>query len=248
MPSMRITSHRVGSLVGTIVSATFLLAIAAMNVAILVQVWRAFQRVKNDQTYTDDSLDTLLCGGGFLSRILRPMFAMIRSSWHMYPLGFLFGLGFDTATEIGLLGISGAAASKGMSIWSIMVFPTLFTAGMTLLDTTDGILMLGAYGWAFVRPVRKLYYNLTITAVSVLVAVLVGGIEVLGLIADRFNLDSGFWSAIGTLNSNFGIVGFGIIGIFIASWLVAAVIYRWKGYDKLDAELATVSIHSPPIN
>ena len=125
----------------------------------------------------------------------------------MYPLGLLFGLGFDTATEVGVLGISATQASQGLSIWSILVFPALFTAGMSLLDTSDSILMLGAYGWAFVKPIRKLYYNLTITAISVAVAVLVGGIEALGLIGDRLSLTGGFWDAIGALNDNFGLLG-----------------------------------------
>jgi high-affinity nickel-transport protein len=152
----------------------------------------------------------------------------------MYPLGLLFGLGFDTATEIGLLGISAAEASKGLPVWSILVFPALFTAGMSLVDTADGILMLGAYGWAYIKPIRKLYYNMTITAVSVVVALLVGGIEVLGLIANKFDLAGGFWDLIGDLNDNFGWLGYLIIGIFAASWLVASVIYRLKRYDEIE--------------
>ena len=152
----------------------------------------------------------------------------------MYPLGLLFGLGFDTATEIGLLGISAASAAQGMPIWSILVFPVLFTAGMTLIDTTDSILMLGAYGWAFVKPVRKLYYNITITAVSVLIALLVGSIEGLGLLAEKLELSGGFWDVVGNLNDHFGMVGYYIIGIFILSWAVSAAIYKWKGYEHLD--------------
>jgi high-affinity nickel-transport protein len=152
----------------------------------------------------------------------------------MYPLGFLFGLGFDTATEVGLLGISAAEASKGLEIWSILVFPALFTVGMSLIDSIDSILMLGAYGWAFVKPIRKLYYNMTITAVSVVVAVIVGGIEALGLVGDQLNLGGPFWDAVGSLNDNFGNIGFVIIGVFIAAWVVSAAIYRLRGYDRLD--------------
>ena len=128
----------------------------------------------------------------------------------MYPIGVLFGLGFDTATEVGLLGISATQAAQGLSIWSILVFPALFTAGMTLIDTTDSVLMLGAYGWAFVKPIRKLYYNLTITAASVVVAVVVGGLETLNLIGDQLGLTDGggFWGAIGALNDNFGMLGY----------------------------------------
>lgn len=152
----------------------------------------------------------------------------------MYPLGFLFGLGFDTATEIGLLGISAAEAAKGMPIWSILVFPALFTAGMSLVDTADSVLMLSAYGWAFTRPIRKLYYNMTITFVSVVVAILVGGIEALGLLGDRLGMSGPFWRAVGVLNSNFGHIGYLIIGVFVVSWTASVAIYRIKGYDELD--------------
>ena len=161
---------------------------------------------------------------------------MIRHSWQMYPLGFLFGLGFDTATEIGLLGISAAEASKGLSVWSILVFPALFTAGMSLVDTADSILMLGAYGWAFVKPIRKLFYNMAITAVSVVVALLVGGIEVLGLLSDKLNLRGGFWDFIGALNDNFGLFGYLIIGVFAASWLISTIVYRVKRYDDIEVQ------------
>ncbi|MEP7087458.1 MAG: HoxN/HupN/NixA family nickel/cobalt transporter, partial [Gemmatimonadota bacterium] len=179
--------HAIGSMIGTLVSALFLLVIAIMNVFILVSVYRTFHRVRAGGRYVEEELDVLLSGGGFLARIFRPLFGMIRESWHMYPLGFLFGLGFDTATEIGLLGISAAEASKGMPIWSIMVFAALFTAGMSLVDTADSVMMASAYGWAFVKPIRKLYYNMTITFVSVIVALLVGGIEALGLVGDRLH-------------------------------------------------------------
>ena len=155
----------------------------------------------------------------------------------MYPLGVLFGLGFDTATEVGLLGISATQASQGLSIWSIMVFPALFAAGMSLLDTADSILMLGAYGWAFVKPIRKLYYNLTITAISVLVAIVVGGIEALGLIGGQFALSGGFWDAVGVLNDNFGVLGYCIVGIFALSWLIASVVYRAMRYDENEIPL-----------
>ena len=222
-----------GSVVGTLVSATFLLVIAVMNLFILTAIYRTCHRVRKGGEYVDEDLDSLLAGGGFLARLLRPLFAMIQRSWHMYPLGLLFGLGFDTATEIGLLGISAAGAAQGMSIWSILVFPALFTAGMSLADTTDSVLMLGAYGWAFTTPIRKLYYNLTITFVSVLAALLVGGIEALGLIGSKLDLQRPFWKAIAALNGNFGVIGYLIIGVFILSWAVSIGFYHFRGYDQV---------------
>src|SRR5277367_6694611 len=179
-------ARHIGGVVGTLVSTLFLFGIAIVYLIVLRSIYRAFARVRGGAPYVEEDFDLLLADRGFLARLFRPMFAIITRSWHMYPLGLLFGLGFDTATEIGLLGISAAEAAKGLSLWSILVFPALFAAGMSLIDTTDNILMLGAYGWAFVKPVRKLYYNLTITLVSVVVAVAVGGIESLGLLADQF--------------------------------------------------------------
>src|SRR5260370_661089 len=139
---------------------------------------------------------------------------LISRSWHMFPLGFLFGLGFDTATEVALLGLSATQAAQGVSVWSILVFPALFAAGMALIDTTDGVLMLGAYNWAFVKPIRKLYYNLTITLVSVVVAFLIGGIELLGLLGDRLGLSGWFWQAVGGLTTKFHALGPPTIAVF----------------------------------
>jgi nickel/cobalt transporter (NiCoT) family protein len=172
---------------------------------------------------------------GLLVRLLRPLFRLISQSWHMLPLGFLFGLGFDTATEVGLLGISSTQAGQGMSIWSIMVFPVLFAAGMALIDTTDGVLMLGAYNWAFVKPIRRLYYNLVITAASVVVAALIGGIEGLGLIGDQLGLEGSFWDGIGALNGNFSGIGFVIVGVFIFAWIASVIFYRYARLNDLDA-------------
>ena len=230
--------HSIGGVIGTAISAAFLLIIASINVVILANVYRAFRRVRDGRPLDDRDLDLMLAGGGVLARLARSLFRMIERSWHMYPLGLLFGLGFDTATEVGLLGISAAEASDGLSIWSILVFPALFTAGMTLIDTTDSVMMVGAYGWAFVKPIRKLYYNMTITFVSVIVAVIVGGVEALGLIADRLGLSGGFWDAVAALNDNFGVLGYLIIGLFIASWMVSLLIYRINGYDRLEARPA----------
>jgi high-affinity nickel-transport protein len=227
-------ARAVGGVVGTLVSALFLFGIAIVNIVVLISIYSAFVRVRNGAPYVDEDFDMLLASRGFLAHLFRPMFAMIRRSWHMYPLGVLFGLGFDTATEIGLLGISAAEASKGLSMWSIMVFPALFAAGMSLIDTTDNILMLGAYGWAFIKPVRKLYYNMTITFVSVVVALVVGGIEALGLVAGEFHWSGRFWDAVLKLNGNFGALGYLIIGVFVLSWVLSIAIYKWRRFDELE--------------
>ena len=210
-----------GAVAGTLVSALFLFAIAFANVLVLISIYRTFQKVKAGGRFVEEDLDMALANRGLLGRLFRRFFRLVEKSWHMYPLGLLFGLGFDTATEVGLLGISATQAAQGLPIWSILVFPALFTAGMTLLDTTDSILMLGAYGWAFIKPVRKLYYNLTITAASVIVAVVVGGLETLNLIGDQLGLTDGggFWGAIGDLNDNFGTLGYIIVGVFALAWV-----------------------------
>ncbi|MGC9954767.1 MAG: HoxN/HupN/NixA family nickel/cobalt transporter [Rhizomicrobium sp.] len=227
----------IGGFVGTLVSATFLLAIAAMNFVILATITRTFLRVKAGTPYVEEDLDMLLAGRGLLAKLFRPLFRMIRHSWQMYLLGFLFGLGFDTATEICLLGISAAQGSGGMMLWSIMVFPALFAAGMSLIDTADGILMLGAYGWAFLKPLRKLTYNMAITFVSAVVALLVGGVEALGLIGEKLALKGPFWNGVGALNDNFGTLGYLIIAVFAVCWIGSAAIYRVCGYDRLEAEI-----------
>jgi high-affinity nickel-transport protein len=224
-----------GGLIGTSVSAFFLFAIAGANILILAGIWRTFNAVKRGEPLVEEDLDILLSSRGLMGRLFRRLFRLIAQSWHMYPLGFLFGLGFETATEVGLLGISAEGASEGLSPWAILVFPALFSAGMALVDTADGILMLGAYGWAFVKPIRKLYYNLSITLVSVLAAVVVGGVETLGLIAEQLKLEGGFWELVGTVNENFGILGYGIIGIFAFGWLASLVIYKVKRYDEIEA-------------
>ena len=164
----------------------------------------------------------------------------------MYPLGFLFGLGFDTATEVGLLGISAAEAGNGLPIWSILVFPALFTAAMTLVDTTDSVLMVGAYGWAFVKPLRKLYYNMTITLASVVVALIIGGTETLGLIAGKFGLEGGVWDVVAGLNENLGMFGYLIIVVFVVCWAASMAIYRLKGYDAIEIEMAPIAREKVP--
>ena len=226
--------HNIGGLIGVTASALFLLVIGVANLFILKGIWSAFGRARRGEKIIDEDLDTLLAGRGLLARIFRSVFRAVSRSWHMYPIGFLFGLGFDTATEIGLLGISATQGAQGMSFWTILVFPALFTAGMSLMDTTDSILMTGAYGWAFVNPIRKLWYNLTITAASVVVALFISSVEVIGLIGDKIGLKGAFWDVIVGLNDNLANFGFAVIGIFMASWIVSSVIYRAKGFDNLE--------------
>jgi nickel/cobalt transporter (NiCoT) family protein len=223
----------VGSLIGTGISALFLFAIAIANLVILSGVWKTFKQARHGGRFVEEDFDLLLNRRGLLARWFRPLFRLITESWHMYLLGFLFGLGFDTATEVALLAISATAAAKGASIWAIMVFPTLFAAGMALVDTTDGVLMLGAYRWAFIKPMRKLYYNLIITFASVLVAVLVGGIETLGLLSDQFSLKGAFWDGVEVLNRNFTTLGAAVIGLFIAAWVGSAIVYRHNKLDEI---------------
>jgi high-affinity nickel-transport protein len=228
----------IGSVIGTGTSAFFLLAIAAVNLIILRGVWRSFQRARRGEAVAEHELDQLLSGRGLLARIFRPLFRMVTRSWHMFAIGFLFGLGFDTATEITLFTVAGSQASGGMSFGTVMIFPALFAAGMTLVDTSDSVLMVGAYGWAFLNPIRKIWYNLTITAISALVAMLIGGIEALGLLSSKLELAGGFWDMVGRLNS--GLAGFGyvVIAIFVASWIVSLLIYRWSGLGRIVVERA----------
>jgi nickel/cobalt transporter (NiCoT) family protein len=218
----------------TLVSALFLFAIAAMNIVIFLGIYRNYRHVRRGGAYVEEDLDLLLARRGFLARIFRPLFRLVTRSWHMFPLGFLFGLGFDTTTEVAVFGFASAQASQGVPFPQIMLLPILFAAGMALVDTSDGVMMLGAYDWAFVKPIRKLFYNLTITLVSVLVALLIGGIEALGLVGDQLGLTGGFWLAIGRLNDNFNSLGFVIIGVFLAAWIVSFAIYKAKGLDEID--------------
>jgi high-affinity nickel-transport protein len=224
----------IGGVVGTSISALFLYAIAGINLAVLVDVYRTFRRVERGGAYADAAVDLSLERRGFWCRLFAPVMRMIDASWQMYPLGVLFGLGFDTATEVGILGIAALEAGKGLPVYAIMVFPLLFTAGMCLLDTTDGVLMLGCYGWAFVKPVRKLYYNLNVTLVSVLVAVLVGTIEMLSIAGPQLGLRGSLWDALGRISDNFGAIGAAIVGIFVLSWCVSTAIYKLRRYDELE--------------
>ncbi|MEO7019609.1 MAG: HoxN/HupN/NixA family nickel/cobalt transporter [Ktedonobacteraceae bacterium] len=234
------TLKYIGGIVGTLVSSIFLLVIAAINIVILLDIYKTFREVKNGGVYDDYSLDESLNKRGLMGRFFRPLLAITKNSWNMYPIGVLFGLGFDTATEVGLLAMAATTAGQGVPILAILIFPALFTAGMTLMDTTDSILMLGAYGWAFVKPVRKLYYNLNITLISVIVAVVIGGIEAFSLLAQELNLTGPFWDQVNFLNGGqaFNALGFFIVGLFLVSWLISTIIYKVKRYDDLEIAIA----------
>lgn len=215
----------VTDVLGTSASAMFLLFIGFYNILVLRGVWRAYTEARRHGAEAVD-IDKLLEQRGFLARFLAPLFGLISTSWHMFPLGLLFALGFDTATEISIFGLSAVEASKGVPIWTIMIFPALFTVGMALVDATDGVLMVGAYGWAFIDPMRKLTYNLVITAVSVVVAVFIGGVEALALIGDKLELGGWFWDAIARVNGNMGNLGFAVVALFLTAWLASMALLR----------------------
>lgn len=221
----------VGAAIGTATSACFLVIVGLANLVILRGVWRTFVRVRNGESIAD--LETVWRDKGVLTRLFSRFFRLVTRAGHMYPLGFLFGLGFDTATEIGVLGISATSAAGGLGVWHVMVFPALFTAAMTLVDTTDSVLMVRAYCWAFVRPTRKLWYNLTMTGASVAVALLIGGVEALGIIGGRAGFDGPFWQSVEHWNDDLGSLGFAIIAVFLVSWAVSLCVYRWKRFDDL---------------
>jgi high-affinity nickel-transport protein len=221
----------VGGVAGTIISGCFLYLIGIINLIVMIDLFKAFKRVANGENYDDLDVDQYLANRGLIGRFFRPLFRMVSKSWHMYLIGFLFGLGFDTATEVGILAVSAHGGQVGMSFWTIMLLPALFTVGMCLVDTSDGILMLGAYGWAFIKPIRKLYYNLCITLLSVLVAFVVGTYELLQIMQAQFNLHGSFWDVVARLN--FDNLGFVIIGTFVAGWLVSMLVYKWKKYETV---------------
>jgi len=226
----------VAGLVGTSISAVFLFMMAVINIIILVQIVQAFRHVTRGGVYNEEDIDEMLNKRGFFARIFRGLFKSIDKSWKMYPVGFLFGLGFDTATEIGLFVIAGTAGKFHLPVYTAFLLPLMFAAGMTLMDTTDSIMMLGAYGWAFVKPIRKLFYNMTITLISVLVALVIGGVETLSIIQGQLDLGGPFWSFVGNITggSNFGWVGVGIISIFVLSWILSTIIYRVNRYEDIE--------------
>jgi high-affinity nickel-transport protein len=195
---------------------------------------QAFRGATRGGVYDEAEVDAYLNQRGFFARIFRGLFKTVDKSWKMYPVGFLFGLGFDTATEIGLFVLAGSVGTLHVPVYTAVLLPLLFTAGMSIADTTDGVMMLGAYGWAFVKPIRKLFYNMTITLISVLVALIIGGFEVLSILATQFNLTGGLWDFAANIGTNSGWVGAGIIGVFVLSWLLSTAIYRFNRYDEIE--------------
>jgi nickel/cobalt transporter (NiCoT) family protein len=214
-----------GSIIGTSVSGVFLLLIGILNLIILLDIVGVYRRMKQG-TYDAADLDHKLTAGGFMTRIFGRLFKVIRYSWQMYFIGFLFGLGFDTATEVSLLAVSAGAVAKGLPLLAVLALPTIFAAGMALMDTTDGAFMAKAYSWAFSNPIRKVFYNLTVTGLSVFVALFVGGIEVLQILSGQFNWAGGFWDVVNTLD--FNKMGFIIVAAFAITWIAAFTIWKTR--------------------
>ncbi len=225
----------VGGTISTTISTVFLLAIAAMNAVIFRSVWQTWRAVRRGGTYPDADFDAALGSRGIMVRILRPLLRLVSRSWHMFPLGFLFGLGFDTATEIAMFSLSATEAARGVALTTLLIFPALFAAGMSLIDTTDGVMMLGAYEWAFVDPLRKLAYNMVITLVSAVVALCTGAIEMLSLIGEKFALTGMLWSAAAELMASFNRLGFVIIAVFAAAWTLSWLMLRGNGRRTVPA-------------
>jgi high-affinity nickel-transport protein len=227
--------HQVTSAFGTGVSGAFLYLIAAINLVLLVGILKVFRRMRRG-SYDEAALEDQLANRGLMNRVFRRVMGSITRPWQMYPMGALFGLGFDTATEVALLVLAGTGAAGNLPWYAILCLPVLFAAGMTLFDTIDGSFMNFAYGWAFSKPVRKVYYNITITALSVAVALIVGTVELLSLLANEFGLSGGLWDWVSNVDLN--LLGYGIIGLFVVTWIVAVAIWRWgRIEDRWSASL-----------
>ncbi|HUD37213.1 MAG TPA: HoxN/HupN/NixA family nickel/cobalt transporter [Streptosporangiaceae bacterium] len=221
--------HNVTNIVGTSVSGFFLYLIAALNVVILVGIVRVFRDMRSGR-YDDDELNAQLDKRGLMNRILGPLARRVDTPWKIYPIGVLFGLGFDTATEVALLVLAGTAVVSGLPFYAILSLPILFAAGMCLFDTADGCFMNFAYDWAFARPVRKVYYNLTITGLSVFVAFFIGTVELLGLLGQEFKMSGGFWSFMGSFNINKA--GYVIVAVFVLTWAAALAIWKFGKIEQ----------------
>jgi high-affinity nickel-transport protein len=223
------TLHSATGWIGTTVSGTFLYVIAIINLMIMAGIWKVFRQMRSGH-FDEAALEEQLNKRGFMNRILGRLMKSITKPWQMYPLGLLFGLGFDTATEIALLVLAGSGAASGLPWYAILCLPVLFAAGMSLLDTIDGSFMNFAYGWAFSKPVRKVYYNLTITGLSVAVALIIGTVELLGLIAEKADLHGAFWDWVSGLDLN--VIGYVIVGLFFATWAVALLVWKFGRIEE----------------
>jgi high-affinity nickel-transport protein len=215
--------------IGTLVSGLFLFLIAVINLVILVGIVGVFRRMRHG-AYDEAELERQLNNRGMMNRLLARMTRAISKPWQMYPVGVLFGLGFDTATEVSLLVLAGGAAASALPWYAILVLPVLFAAGMSLLDTIDGCFMNFAYGWAFSKPVRKVYYNITITGLSVAVALLIGGIELLGLLGEKLGLTGGFWDWVASVDLNY--VGYAVVALFVVTWALALAVWRFGRIEE----------------
>jgi high-affinity nickel-transport protein len=216
-------------LIGPVVSGTFLLIIGLLNLVILVSLWRIFRRMRHGEL-DEAALEHELANRGLLARFYGRMTRAVRKPWQMYPLGLLFGLGFDTATEVALLVLAGAGAASGLPFYAILCLPILFAAGMTLFDTLDGAFMSFAYGWSLTRPVRKVFYNLAITGLSVAVALLIGGVELLAVLAERLSLTGGLWDMVTGVDLN--TIGYAVAGLFVATWALSVAVWRFGHIEE----------------
>jgi high-affinity nickel-transport protein len=216
-------------LIGTTVSGVFLYLIGIINLIILVGIVKVFRNMRRG-AYDETALEDQLNNRGLLNRILSGATRAVSKPWQMYPIGLLFGLGFDTATEVSLLVLAGGAAAFNLPWYAILTLPILFAAGMSLLDTIDGCFMNFAYGWAFSKPVRKVYYNITITGLSVAVALIIGTIELVSIVTGKLGIDSGPLAAIGSLDLNY--IGYVIVGLFVATWIVALLVWRYARIEE----------------
>jgi high-affinity nickel-transport protein len=223
------TLHKATGLVGPVVSGTFLFLIGILNLIILVSVVGIFRRMRHGD-FDEAELDDQLNSRGFMNRFYGRATRAVKKPWHMYPLGCLFGLGFDTATEVALLVLAGGAAASGLPFYAILCLPILFAAGMSLFDTIDGAFMNFAYGWAFSKPVRKIFYNITVTGLSVAVALLIGSIELLSVLAEKLGLTGGLWDFVSNLDLN--LVGYAIVGLFVVTWMVALAVWRFAHIEE----------------
>jgi len=221
--------HRATGLIGPLVSGSFLFLIGMLNLVVLVSILGIFRRMRHGD-YSEQELEDQLSRRGVMNRVCGRATRAVRKPWHMYPLGCLFGLGFDTATEVALLVLAGGAAAGGLPFYAIICLPILFAAGMSLFDTIDGAFMNFAYGWAFARPVRKVFYNLTITGLSVAVALLIGSIELISVLAQRFGLTGGIWDFASNLDLN--LVGYAVVALFVATWVIALAVWRFARIEE----------------